>query len=182
MQDLDEMKLARVIDACGGVDGRVKLQKTVYLLTAMGYELPFDDFRIRRHGPYSRAVACSTDTLKGAGFVEEQVEELPFANDFDEPAQQFSHNVRDSIRPLLRQHFDVPAPPGKPPLDTVAAALRANDRTPLEVAATKLFLQRQERLAGPKLDEELRRLKRHLSAHFATADVLIAEWARKSWL
>lgn len=66
--------------------------------------------------------------------------------------------------------------------DTVAAALRASDLAPLEVPATKLFLERQERLTGQKLDEELRRLKRHLSAHFAKADALIGEWTRMSWL
>jgi hypothetical protein len=27
VRDLDEMKLARVVDACGGIDGRVKMQK-----------------------------------------------------------------------------------------------------------------------------------------------------------
>jgi uncharacterized protein YwgA len=34
------MKLARVIDAAGGIRGRVRMQKIVYLLKAMGYDLP----------------------------------------------------------------------------------------------------------------------------------------------
>lgn len=182
MREFDEMKLARVIDACGGVDGRVKLQKIVYLLKAMGYELPFDDFWIRQYGPYSRAVACSVDLLTSAGFVDESQAGLSIMNPDGEQAKQYSYNVRDSIKPLLTSHFDVPPPKGKPKLEEVASALRRVDRAPLEVAATKLFLEREDGLAGDELDAELRRLKGHLSPHFAKADALLSEWRQKAWL
>jgi uncharacterized protein YwgA len=172
MREFDEMKLARVIDACGGVDGRVKMQKIVYLLKAMGYDLPFDDFRIRQLGPYSRAVAVSTDLLTAAGFVEETVEQLP-RNEFGEPVQQYSYTLSESIKPLLRKHFDVLAPPGKPELDTVATRLKGHDRAVLEVAATKIYLQRVDKLTGDTLQRELKRLKGHLSARFREADDLL---------
>jgi uncharacterized protein YwgA len=182
MREFDEMKLARVIDACGGVDGRVKLQKIVYLLKAMGYDLPFDDFWIRHYGPYSRAVACSADSLTSAGFVEESQAGLPIMNADGEQAKQYSYKVRESIKPLLKQHFDLPAPEGKPTIEEVASALRSLDRAPLEVAATKLFLEREDGLAGEKLDAELRRLKGHLAGHFTKADAWLAEWKQKAWL
>lgn len=182
MREFDEMKLARVIDACGRVDGRVKLQKIVYLLKTMGYDLPFDDFWIRQYGPYSRAVACSVDLLTSAGFVDEFQVPVPGANPDGEPGKRFSYRVRDSIKPLLARHFDVPPPKGKPKLEEVAAALRDVERAPLEVAATKLFLEREDRLSGARLDAELRRLKGHLASYFATADELIADWKRKEWL
>lgn len=182
MRDFDGMKLARVIDACGGIDGRVKLQKVVYLLRVIGFDLPFDDFVIRQHGPFSRAVACSTDTLKSAGFVVEKVEGLPIINNSGEQAQQYSYRVSESVQALVRKHFDVTAPPPKPKIDEAAAALRSNERAVLEVAATKLFLEREEGLSGEELDTELRQLKGHLAAHFARGDALIAELQQKAWL
>jgi hypothetical protein len=153
-----------------------------YLLKAIGYELPFDDFWIRQYGPYSRAVACSVDLLTSAGFVDESQAGLSIMNPDGEQAKQYSYKVRDSIKPLLTSHFDVPAPNGKPKLDVIAVALRNVDRAPLEVAATKLFLQREDGLAGDKLEAELRRLKGHLAAHFAKADSLLSEWTQKTWL
>jgi uncharacterized protein YwgA len=181
MRAFDEMKLARVIDACGGVDGRVKMQKIVYLLKAMGYELPFDDFRIRQLGPFSRAVACSTDTLKAAGFVEETPENLG-TNDFGEPVQQFSYKVSDSIKLLVKTRFDVPRPADKPAIEKVASELKGRDRAVLEVAATKVYLQREDKLKGRELSIELKRLKGHLSSRFGEADELIADLRSKGWL
>ncbi|HKQ50445.1 MAG TPA: hypothetical protein VJZ71_20400 [Phycisphaerae bacterium] len=180
MRDFDEMKLARVIDACGGVDGRVKMQKIVYLLKAMGYGLPFDDFRIRQLGPFSRAVACSTDTLKAAGFVEERLTVLPGPG--GQPLEQFSYKVSDSIKPLLKKHFDIPKPSGKPKIETAAVELRGHDRAVLEVAATKVFLQREDKLKGDTLVAELKRLKGHLANRFCEADAMITDMTKKGWL
>jgi uncharacterized protein YwgA len=174
------MSLARVIDACGGVDGRVKMQKIVYLLKAMGYDLPFNDFRIRQLGPFSRAVACSADTLKAAGFIVESVQDLGTAG--GEPVQQFSYQVAESVKPLLRQYFDIHGAPGKPVIDTVAAELKFRDRAVLEVAATRLFLQREDKLKGDALDAELSRLKGHLAARFDDADSVLADLTSKGWL
>ncbi|MEW6251959.1 MAG: hypothetical protein AB1716_15060 [Planctomycetota bacterium] len=82
----------------------------------------------------------------------------------------------------MRKHFDVTAPPPKPKVDEAAAALRSNERAVLEVAATKLFLEREEGLTGDDLDAELRRLKGHLAAHFSRGDALIANLRQKAWL
>lgn len=182
MQEFDEMKLARIIDACGNVDGRVKLQKIVYLLKTMGYDVPFDDFWIRQHGPYSRAVACSVDLLTGAGFVKESTNELRITNPQGDQAKQYSYKVRESIRPLLKRHFDLPAPKGKPNIEQVATTLRDIDRATLEVAATKLYLEQEDRLQGRQLNNELKRLKGHLEYCFAKADELILDLRKKKWL
>ena len=181
MKDIDEMKLARVIDACGGVDGRVKMQKIVYLLRMMGYDLPYDDFMIRQQGPFSRAVACDTDVLKGAGIIEEDVKELD-TNECGEPIRQYSYSVRDAVAPLIRQHFDVPGPAGKPPVNEVAGELKKRDRAVLKVAATKVFLERHDKLSGVALDGELRRLKGHLANRFADADQLLRDMSKRGWL
>lgn len=179
MRDFDELKLARVIDACGGIDGRVKMQKIVYLLNVMGYDLPFDDFVIRQHGPFSRSLAWATDALTGV-VIEETPQDLG-PNSEGEPMRQYSYRVRDEIAPLIRESFDVAAPSGKPKLDEIASRLKQNGRAVLEVAATRVFLER-EGLRGKKLDEELRRLKGHLSSDFDTADGLLGELRTESLL
>jgi uncharacterized protein YwgA len=172
VRDLDEMKLARVVDACGGIDGRVKMQKIVYLLAAMGYDLPYDDFTIRQHGPFSRAVACAADTLKGAEILEETPSKLR-TDSGGEPVVQYSYRVRDKVAPFIRQHFDVAGPPERPSLDEIASKLKQNDRAVLEVAATRVFLERESKLSGPALDAELQRLKGHLTSEFAKANELL---------
>jgi len=173
MRDFDELKLARVIDACGGIDGRVKMQKIVYLLKVMGYDLPFDDFVIRQQGPFSRSVAWATDVLTGAEILQERIDELG-VNSEGEPVRQYSYQVRDDIAPLIRKSFDVKAPRKKRKIDEVASRLKQKDRAVLEVAATRVFLER-EGLCGKKLDDELQRLKGHLSSEFQNANKLLAE-------
>ena len=181
MKEFDELKLARVVDAAGGIDGRVKMQKIVYLLSVMGYDLPFDDFTIRQQGPFSRAVACAADILKGGGILEET--ENPIGSDVQgEPFLQYSYRVREGIAPLIREHFDVIAPPGRPPIQDVASELNKRDRAALEVAATRLFLEREDKLSGEGLEKELRRIKGHLAGRFDDANRFIEDMKSKSWL
>jgi hypothetical protein len=173
MKDFDEMKLARVIDACDGIDGRVKMQKIVYLLKAIGYDLPYDDFTIRQQGPFSRGVASDTDVLKWGGVIDEHGETL--GENHGQPVRQYSYKVRGPIAPLIRSRFDIAAPPGKPGIAMLARRLRDCDRGVLEVAATKVYLRREGKLAGAELDAELQRLKGHLGDRFNEADALLAE-------
>ena len=173
MRDFDEFKLARVIDACSGVDGRVKMQKIVYVLWAMGYDLPFDDFVIRQHGPFSRGVAWATDALTEAKILEETPEQLG-ANADGEPIRQYSYRIRDEMAELIRDSFDVAAPPGKPLLDEIAPRLKGHDRAILEVAATRVYLGR-EGLSGDELEEELSQLKGHLADRFGKARELVEQ-------
>jgi uncharacterized protein YwgA len=179
MRDFDEMKLARVVDACDGIDGRIKMQKVVYLLTVMGYDLPFDDFTIRQLGPFSRAVACAADMLTSAEILKEEQTRLG-TSETREDVIQYSYHVREEVTPLVRKHFDVGAPPGKPAIDGVARELKTKDRKVLEVAATRVFLEREGRFEGKALESELKRIKGHLAESFAEADVLLADLRTRS--
>lgn len=181
MRELDEMKLARVIDACGEIDGRVKMQKIVYLLKAMGYDLPFDDFVIRQQGPFSRAVACSADILTNGGFIEEKRDEKG-QDESGRPIIQYSYRVRDGFASFLREHFEVLNPSGKPNLSGVAQELVQKDRKVLEVAATKVYLEREDGLAGKRLQSELEELKGHLRGSFDAADALLEDLAERKLL
>jgi uncharacterized protein YwgA len=181
MGDYEEMYLARIIDAAGGIDGRVKMQKIVYLLTLMGYRVPYNDFTIRQQGPFSRAVAVAADTLKGGEVLDET--ESSLGNDQQgKQVVQYGYRVREALAPLIRQHFDVAAPPGKPSVDEVARYLKAKDRAVLEVAATRLYLEKEDKLSGEALEKELRRLKGHLRNAFPEAERLLDELKRRTWL
>lgn len=182
MSELIEMTLARVIDACGKIEGRVKMQKIVYLLKAMGYDIPFDDFRIRQLGPYSRMVAFLTDSLKDTGIAVEERENKGLDRLTGESVIQYSYSLTESGKKLARKYFDIPNPKGKPPIDESAQELNRYDRPTLEVAATKIFLERKEGLTGDKLAKELESLKGHLKRHFKKADRLIEEMREKQWL
>jgi hypothetical protein len=147
----------------------------------MGYDLPFDDFVIRQQGPFSRAVACSADVLTGGGFVLEKPTKLG-QDKLGEPVVQYSYRVRKGIAAFIREHFAVEAPAGKPPIDKIATELRGRDRKVLEVAATRLYLQREDHLTGEALKSELRRLKGHLASEFGAADALLADLRKRSLL
>jgi len=168
MREFDEFKLARVIGACGGIDGRVKMQKIVYLLQMMGYDLPFDDFSIRQHGPFSRSVAYATDMLVGAGVLEEEKE----PPDENATFVQYSYALREDLADMVLRNFDLATPSGKPPIDEIAPRLKEQERAVLEVVATQIFLE-QEGLSGEDLDAELLRLKGHLSDRFPEAEELL---------
>lgn len=173
MRDFDEWKVARVIDACDGINGRVKLQKIVYLLGVMGYDLPFKDFTIRQHGPFSRSVAWTLDTLTDAGILVEEARPYPSTSE-GEPVIGYSYSVREECVPLIRNSFDIVAPKGKPAIGEMAGRLKKEHRAVLEVAATRVFLER-EGLTGDEFANELKRLKGHLEGSFAEANCLVDE-------
>ncbi|MCH9033489.1 MAG: hypothetical protein IID42_03180 [Planctomycetes bacterium] len=176
MSGLDELKLARVVDACDGIDGRVKMQKIVYLLKVMGYDLPYDDFRIRQQGPFSRAVACDTDTLRGAEILIEEHGEL------GEGVVQYSYTVRDDVVLFVQEHVEVTAPLNAPSLEEICQELKGKGRAVLEVAATKVFLEREAELQSEELDTELERLKGHLSDRFEEANMLLHDFSDRGLL
>lgn len=182
MSDLDDLKLGRVVLGAGQVDGRVKLQKIVYLLQQMGYSLPFDDFRLHHQGPFSRSLAWATDGLKAMGILDESIEDLGTDSRTGEKIYQYSYSVVPNWTDRLRDWFDVRGCNGLPPVDEPARFLAQHHRATLEVAATKLYLQ-SEGLTGTLLNSELRRIKGHLGQHaFDKAEELLAELREKKWL
>jgi uncharacterized protein YwgA len=58
----------------GVVDGRLRLQKTVYLLQQAGFDLGYR-FRMYHYGPYSEGLHGDTRTLGHRGLVNEHEEE-----------------------------------------------------------------------------------------------------------
>ena len=156
MSALPELTVAKVIQACGKIEGRVKLQKIVYLLSAMGYELPFRDFQVSYHGPFSPHLAGALDFLVDAHVLEEKEIEVGSEHPrFDyEPSPRYSE--------LLSTYVQVTGPQDKPELGKIASRLAQQDRPTLEIAATLCFLHTEEGCSGDRLNGELATLKGHL--------------------
>lgn len=152
-----ELSVAKLIRACGGIDGRVKLQKIVYLLEAMGYGFPYRDFRIQHYGPFSPKLAAAMDFLVNAGVVGE--EKVNVGGE----SPRYDYVVDPRWDDFIDSGVSVANPPKDADLSAVGKTLREADRSILEIAATMCFLTREEGLSGKKLEDELSVLKGHLA-------------------
>ena len=55
----------------GEIQGRTKLQKTIYFLGILSGTLPKLGYRPHFYGPYSDAIAAAVNRLKSLGFITE---------------------------------------------------------------------------------------------------------------
>ncbi len=156
MSALPELTIAKVIEACGKIDGRVKLQKIVYLLSAMGYQLPYRDFHVRHYGPFSPRLAAALDFLVSVGVVTEHP--VPVG----EESQRYDYETSPRYSDSLAEYVHVPVPEGRPALEAVGAQLARCDRPTLEITATMHYLHDQEGRSDDALTRELAALKGHL--------------------
>jgi uncharacterized protein YwgA len=172
MSTLQELTIAKLIQACGKVEGRVKLQKVVYLLTAIGYRFPYRDFRIQHYGPFSPKLAAAMDFLVRAGVVKESSAHV------GAESPRYDYSVDDRWIELLSSHVEIGAPEGKGPFEDVGRRLVERDRSTLEIAATMCFLHCEEDCSEADLSAELKNLKGHLQpfdAKVAQARQLLEE-------
>ena len=172
MDALPELTIAKVIEACGKIDGRVKLQKIVYLLSAMGYQLPYRDFHVRHYGPFAPRLAAALDFL-----VESQVvDERP--HDVGAECPRFDYTPSSRYLEVLSKYAEVAPATNRPALDDVAPQIACHDRPTLEIAATMHYLHEEEGHSGDELQRELRALKGHLpefDAKLQGATALLSE-------
>ena len=69
-----------------------------------------------------------------------------------ESIMRYSYTLREDLADLVRKHFDVTGPPGRPGIDEAAQIIKDRSREVLEVAATRVYLE-QEGLAGSELEK-----------------------------
>src|SRR5438477_8658832 len=55
----------------GGIQGRTKLQKTIYFLGILTGDMPDLGYRAHFYGPYSDEVAAAVNRLKSLGFLQQ---------------------------------------------------------------------------------------------------------------
>lgn len=175
MSGRSKFALAGLILAAGEIKGRVKMQKLVYLLQEMGFDLGFNGFTIRQHGPYDGALASATDSLVSFDLVDEEEEDLGGINAYGKPIVRYNYRIKDSSKKLARKLGKIEGHESPETFDKAASFLNEQESQVLEVAATIHFLSKRSRLEGPELKKELLRLKGHLKNHFSEAEELLRQ-------
>ncbi len=92
-----EYLLCRLIRAAGGVPGRIRMQKALYLLGAQGRPL-FSDFFIHRRGPYSPALANTLALLVQEDLLKEKPEQLTADPDVVQYRYSLSHTGEKALK------------------------------------------------------------------------------------
>ena len=168
MEVVEMLKVARVVLAADEIDGRVKFQKIVYLLTKLGFDLAFDDFDIGQYGPYSRALASTLDDLESVKILNEK------RKDVGGGRERYDYTVNEKYAELIGERAKVSgAGEIGDNFDNVVKDLARKKREVLEVAATIVFLGQEEDLEGEGLYRELGEIKGHLREHFDKAKELV---------
>lgn len=121
-----------LLNTVGGVSGRKKLQKMVYLLQEAG--CPFKErFDYHLYGPYSEELAIKLDEMKFLGLLEERVGTTPSGY------KQYIYLLSEAGKQYLRNHentFNVPHY-----FEELAKGLACYDARTLELMATLRFLR-----------------------------------------
>jgi len=149
------IQIAKLIQSCGKVDGRVKLQKMVHILQEMEY--PFhEEFGYLHHGPYSSDLKSEIDQLCEWGLVNEKQHPL-----IDYSRYEYSPN--EQLDAVLAEIGD----DSVPEWSDIAKQLNQKNAQELEGISTIMFLRRRG-FDGERLEIRFKELKPHLANMFKT--------------
>jgi uncharacterized protein YwgA len=130
----------------GSLEGRIRLQKAAYILKHLGVQ-PFASTRFVYHyyGPYSREFSDALHQAIVSGLVEEKQEV------FETNATRYTYTLTQQGKDTLAQIQSDPKGAA------VAQQILHQPWRVLELAATSLFLQKEEKIAdrGRALDRAL---------------------------
>lgn len=146
-------QVARLINACEVIEGRVKLQKIVHILQEAGY--PFDqEFGYLHHGPYSSELRHEIDQLVSWKLV----------NEASGPVieyTQYVYSPADSLPDILEEIGEDEVPEWA----ELAKQLNRKSSAELEAISTTLYLMRKG-FKDEALSQRFAELKPHLSGRF----------------
>ncbi len=167
MTSLETMAvLSYLVKHLGKVEGRVRLQKTLYFLQQRGLdELSHLRFSYHHYGPYSEAVAFTLMRSVSLGAISENTES------FDEQWQRFSYQPGPRIKavsPSLRKA-------SRRRVEEVADKTKGYHWRALELAATIHFLHDTEDLPAKAAEQRALRLKPHGKPHLKQAKRLLTD-------
>ena len=175
--------VAGLVAAMGKIEGRVKLQKIVYLLEEMGYELGYDDYVFLLHGPYSEDLAADLDRASGVLLRESRRPSGLFFAATGEQVMRYEYEPRDlelakGLLKLLRSKF------GGRSDQLVERIAELNSITApiLELVASAIYFREREGVHDPEaIWQRVQREKEHLARHFARAQRQLLEWDKKGF-
>lgn len=137
------LKVAEIISLAGGrLVGRIRLQKTAFLLKTAGWNADFS-FQYYHYGPYSEDLADASNAAKYFGLV-------------DEDERATNDNVGMYSIYTLRSALDKCDSENEKYRQLASCASEANS-TELELAATALFLYTEEDYSNPWEETRMRK-------------------------
>lgn len=144
--DLSRGVVALVSAMAGKIEGRIRLQKSVYLLKQLGVlDFQGPPFRYHHYGPYSEPLSYVLHSSVISGLLQEIEQER------GEELVRYSYVLTDAGRRWLesaQRELD-------PVVARAAPLLQAAHYRTLELAATLLFIERDERISNR--EESMRR-------------------------
>ena len=137
--------LAATLKISGGVEGRIRIQKTAYLLQQKGLkDLNEVDFIFHHYGPYSEEVASVLSQAVDAHIIDEKTVS------FDDEWQRFEYSLADKgvdyAQMIEQSSMSI--------IESVVSRTKSEHWRTLELAATILFLQKRD---GLELDKATQR-------------------------
>ncbi|MFX3617599.1 MAG: YwgA family protein [Sporolactobacillus sp.] len=122
----EHAKLAELIRQAGGISGRKRVQKVVYILQKLGFAF-HESYHLQIHGPYSEELTLQMEELCEFGFL------LESANPGNESVR---YTLSESGTRFLNQHRDV-----LPDLSPIVRQLAAEKASFLELVAGLLYFE-----------------------------------------
>lgn len=160
MSSVAAQKVAEIVrDAGGTIIGRTKLQKIAYLLAAAGLEneLPF---MYKHYGPYSEALAFAARDASLLGYVNEAEQVAAWGGTY-------------SVYRVPGAVANVPATPRQ----RLASEAARADAIVLELAATAVFLRKEENVQDVWAETARRKPEKATEARLSDAKALLRSLA-----
>lgn len=153
--------VAGIIRTAGGsLTGRTKLQKTVYLIKAAGWESAFA-FRYFHYGPYSEALAEAAENACLLNLIKEKRNCTSNGNPYS-VYETVNETTLESDQSIVFE---------KPIRSLIQKASEAN-AIELELAATALYLAKEEHCKTPWRETERRKPQKSSNGLLERAKVL----------
>jgi len=134
-------KIVAVVQRCGTLHSRLKVQKIFYVLKSLGYPVP-EPFEFREHGPYSEDLAAELNSAVNADYLSE---EETHGQEGEDSYQRYDYSVGKTGEDFVarRLESDPALAAIVDGMATVAHELNSSKPIQLELVATLMFLQDQ---------------------------------------
>ncbi len=153
--------IAYLINLCKKIEGRTRIQKTVYILQYLGYPLN-EDFSYSYFGPYSDDLRTEIDLLTSIDIIQEKLQGTTYVY---EPTSRTEKFLKDSGELLeLKQ---------SPKFSELIDKLKAASIPVLEVASTIFFLKKDGLKNKEDIETVLNDLKPNRKGCFKEASELV---------
>lgn len=148
------LEVARLIQSCEKIGGRVILQKIVHILQEAGFDSFTEEFGYLHHGPYSSDLKREIDQLIDWKLIDEKAEQVI----------QYPCYIYTPSRKLEDVLADIGVG-NEADWNQLAQELNEKQPANLEAISTIMFLRRRG-FSGTKLENRFNELKSHLSSRF----------------